>query len=328
MSDRTDVVGAGRNECATARGRGESRGRTGLRSGLVLPSPGQKCKRRSNPREAGGQTKTEGHSTKPRACAFQKCQRQRRRRPCSRRCDRGQQPRGGDNPGRDKVWSVQGVLFSVNKGGQSLTGCSVGEPRGPEGQAECAGHRRADMGGPTRARLAGRPESSDTDGGATRQGPPSGAETHRRMGSGWQFGTMASVLELDGLKGGVSLGPLSCSVKTATMVNFDGQDGGAGRHTEPPCTAKRTTNLKMINNRNSQKTEPCGSPTTQEAEEEDSSDWRAGRRGPAVRRQLEDRGGRGGSWPSGRAHICVQIHQEEHLGSETDRTAQGPRARK
>ena len=31
-----------------------------------------------------------------------------------------------------------------------------------------------------------------------------------------------------------------------------GQDGGVGRHTVPPCTTKRTTNLKTKNNQNCQ----------------------------------------------------------------------------
>ena len=31
----------------------------------------------------------------------------------------------------------------------------------------------------------------------------------------------------------------------------------------------------------------------------------------------------GSGWQTGRSHICLQINQEEQLGSETDRTTQG-----
>ena len=52
-----------------------------------------------------------------------------------------------------------------------------------------------------------------------------------------------------------------------------GQDGGVGRHTVPPHTAKRrtTTNLKTKNNQNWQKIELYGSPTTKELKKKHSS---------------------------------------------------------
>ena len=56
------------------------------------------------------------------------------------------------------------------------------------------------------------------------------------------------------------------------LLEISGQDGGEGRHTEPPCTTKRrTTNLKTKNNQNWQKIELYGNPTTKELKKNHSS---------------------------------------------------------
>ena len=101
----------------------------------------------------------------------------------------------------------------------------------------------------------------------------------------------------------------------------DHQDGGIGRYTLPPQTTKRrTTNLKTKNNQTCQKIELYGSLTTKELKkkhlfrlvgEAERMHSKAAAGGP---------GGRGGGW---RLHICVQINQEEKLGSETDHATQG-----
>ena len=36
----------------------------------------------------------------------------------------------------------------------------------------------------------------------------------------------------------------------------------------------------------------------------------------------------GGSWQTGQSHICVQINEEEKLGSETDSKTQGSNVEK
>ena len=60
----------------------------------------------------------------------------------------------------------------------------------------------------------------------------------------------------------------------AKYLEYPGQDKGIGRHTLPPCTAKRrmtTTNLKTKTNQNCQKIELYGSLTTKELKKEQSS---------------------------------------------------------
>ena len=42
-----------------------------------------------------------------------------------------------------------------------------------------------------------------------------------------------------------------------------------------------------------------------------------------ARQWLEDLGGKGSGWRTGRSHICVHINWEEQLGSETDHATQG-----
>ena len=42
-----------------------------------------------------------------------------------------------------------------------------------------------------------------------------------------------------------------------------------------------------------------------------------------ARRQLEDQGGQSGGCQTGQSHICVQIYQEEQLGSKIDLETQG-----
>ena len=42
-----------------------------------------------------------------------------------------------------------------------------------------------------------------------------------------------------------------------------------------------------------------------------------------ARQKLEDLEGQGGSWQTGRSHICMPINQEEQLGTQTDHTTQG-----
>ena len=41
-----------------------------------------------------------------------------------------------------------------------------------------------------------------------------------------------------------------------------------------------------------------------------------------IRWWLEDRGKQGSGWQSGRSYICMQMNQEEQLGSETDHATQ------
>ena len=97
------------------------------------------------------------------------------------------------------------------------------------------------------------------------------------------------------------------------------QDGGIGRYTLPPHTTKRrtTTNLKTNKNQNYKKIQLYGSLTTKEFKKEHS--FRVvGGAGSQVERMLGKVPGggwgkQGGSWQS---HICVQINQEEQLGSE------------
>ena len=56
-------------------------------------------------------------------------------------------------------------------------------------------------------------------------------------------------------------------------LEYPGQDKGIGRHTLPPCTAKRrmtTTNLKTKNNQNCQKIKLYGSLTNKELKKKHS----------------------------------------------------------
>ena len=104
------------------------------------------------------------------------------------------------------------------------------------------------------------------------------------------------------------------------MIGTSGQDGVIGRHTLPPCTTKTrtTTNLKTKNNQNFQKIEPYGSLTTEELKKH------IPRLIGGV--ETDSQGGedsqQDSGWWSGWSHICVQINQEEQLGSETDHTTQ------
>ena len=47
-----------------------------------------------------------------------------------------------------------------------------------------------------------------------------------------------------------------------------------------------------------------------------------------MRQQLVDQGGQGSGWQTGLSHICMQINQEEQLGSKTDHTIQGSSERR
>ena len=100
-----------------------------------------------------------------------------------------------------------------------------------------------------------------------------------------------------------------------------GQDGGIGRYTLPPCTAKTrtTTNLKTKTNQNCQKIELYGSPTTKELKKKHSSRQVGGvETGSKGREDIW----RGGGWQTMWSHICMWISQEEQLGSEAHLTAQ------
>ena len=84
----------------------------------------------------------------------------------------------------------------------------------------------------------------------------------------------------------------------------------------PPLTPKkRTTNLKTKNNQNWLKIKLYGSLTTKKLKKTHSSRLvggaDTGTRGEEGWRQ-------GSGWQSEQPHICVQINQEEQLGSETD----------
>ena len=81
-----------------------------------------------------------------------------------------------------------------------------------------------------------------------------------------------------------------------------------------------TTNLKKGNNQNCQKIELYGSPTTKELKKH-SSRLVGGA-------EMESQSGQGGSWQTGISHICLQISQEEQLGSKTeqDHATQGSSA--
>ena len=98
-----------------------------------------------------------------------------------------------------------------------------------------------------------------------------------------------------------------------------GQDGGIGRQTFSPRTAKRRTNLKRKHNQKCQKIKLYRSLTTRVKKDTFIQTGRRGRdgqlgwRGCAARQQLEDQ------W----SHICMQINWQEQLGSETDHTTQG-----
>ena len=78
-------------------------------------------------------------------------------------------------------------------------------------------------------------------------------------------------------------------------IGTSSQDGGIGRYTQPPCTTKRTTNLKTKNNQNCQKIKLYGSPTSKELNEETfihtgrrGRDRQLGWRGRMTRCWLED----------------------------------------
>ena len=86
-------------------------------------------------------------------------------------------------------------------------------------------------------------------------------------------------------------------------LRTSGQDGGAGRHTAPLCTTKRTTtNVKARNNHNCQKIKLYGSPTTKELKKKHSSipvggaEMVVGWRGLAARWRLEHQAA---------PHLCV-----------------------
>ena len=100
-----------------------------------------------------------------------------------------------------------------------------------------------------------------------------------------------------------------------------GQDGGIGRHTVPPRITKTrtTTNLKTKNNQNCQKIELYGSLTTKELQKHSSRPATGVKTGNQVERT---RAKAMAGEPEG-SHICVQINQEEQLGSETDLTTRG-----
>ena len=95
----------------------------------------------------------------------------------------------------------------------------------------------------------------------------------------------------------------------------------------PPRTTKRrtTTNLKTKNNQNCQKIKLHGSLTTKELKKKYSFRQAGGAdTGSWVERTHGNMAaGQGNSWKSGQSHICMQIKQEEQLGSKTDHTNQG-----
>ena len=114
------------------------------------------------------------------------------------------------------------------------------------------------------------------------------------------------------------------------------QDGGIGRYAVPPCTTKRrtTTNLKTKSNQNCQKTKLYGSLTTKKLKKKHLSRLVGGEETGSRAERTHGKvvagglGWGGSSWQSGWSGTCVQINQEEQLGSETDHATQGSNAGK
>ena len=96
----------------------------------------------------------------------------------------------------------------------------------------------------------------------------------------------------------------------------------------PHITKRRaTTILKTKTNQNCQKIKLYVSTTTKELDKKHSSQLvggaEVGSQGAEDAHQSDRLGRRGGSWWTRRSHSCVQINQEEQLGSETDCATQG-----
>ena len=92
-------------------------------------------------------------------------------------------------------------------------------------------------------------------------------------------------------------------------------------YTLPPLTTKRrTTSLKTNNNQNCQKIKLSESPITKELKKKYSFKLVGGV-------EMGSQGGQdewqGSGWRTERSHICIQINQEEQLGSKTDPATQG-----
>ena len=90
----------------------------------------------------------------------------------------------------------------------------------------------------------------------------------------------------------------------------------------PPCTTKRkkTTDLKTKNNKKCQKIELYGSLTNKELKKKHSFTLVGG---VGMGSQVREDVWKGGGWWTRQSHICMQINQEEQLGSETDHVTHG-----
>ena len=109
----------------------------------------------------------------------------------------------------------------------------------------------------------------------------------------------------------VCLTTTPCYTEIWVFWRTGSQDESIGRYTLPPHTSKRrTTNLKTKNNKNCQKIELYGNPTTKELKKKHSLRLVGGVETGSRGRQDTQQGG---GWWTRRSHICVWINWEEPL---------------
>ena len=120
---------------------------------------------------------------------------------------------------------------------------------------------------------------------------------------------------------GVSFGGPKTGTSFEKDILASAQGGGIGTHTVPPPTTKRRTTNFKTKNKNCQKIELYGSPTTKELNKTHSSSLVGGEETGS---QAERTPGEAVAGRPGRSHIHEQTNREEQMGSETDPQPRAP----